>query len=221
VRRIDLGDENSEDGLDEALRQLEKQQASEPAPREEPSEARQRLEEERREAYRKSRAEIEGAIEEIREEKAVSERPPRPAPARPRLVVWSLLGVAVLLAVGLTIIALRPEPLPPRAGSPTSAVRGFWSAVIEGKYEAATVHYPGLVAQYGGRKQAALRLEEWFKADPPVHIASVGEPQESPDSPDLRVSYQVYMRSGRPRSGEAIISEIRRPELAYVIISGI
>jgi hypothetical protein len=219
VRRIDL-DDGSGDSLEDAVRQLEAlQRRGERESEESPEEAKRRHEEEREAAHRRSRQSIEGALEEIRERQEVAEG--RTRRRRSRRVVWIALGVAFAVLLAVIIMTALPERLPAPAVSAREAVRGFWASVILGKYEAATVYYPGLVAQYGNRKQAALRLEEWFKQDPPVHISSIGDAKQVPESGDLRVSYQVYMRSGRPRNGEAIVSNGDKPDQGYVILSGI
>ena len=104
-------------------------------------------------------------------------------------------------------------------------MRGFWAALVEENYEAATVHYPALVDRYGSRKQAALHLRDMFGSNPPIQVSSVGEPEALPESDDLRLSYEVFLRNGRPRTGEFIVRQAsfaRRgasPEPVYFIVT--
>lgn len=221
MARIDLGDDDSEDALKDALRQIERQQrgAGAPEPTEEEREAKRKFEE-RQEAERETaRGEIEGAVEAIREHRAEVER--RPAPARaPSAVRWVVVGIGAAALIIAAAILLRPEPLPPPARSPREAVDRFWSSLIEGEYQAATVYYPGLVEKYGSRKQAAMFLEQYFGEDPPTNLTRVDQPEELLDSDDLRVSYEVWLRSGRPRTGEFIVRRAETLEGGYIIVTG-
>ena len=72
MARIDLGDDDSDDALADALKQLQRQQGQEGEPREgEPREdeqgSRRRFEEQQEAEREKSREQIEGAVEAIRE----------------------------------------------------------------------------------------------------------------------------------------------------------
>jgi len=80
------------------------------------------------------------------------------------------------------------------------------------------VYYPGLVDKYGSRQQAAVYLKQSFESDPPRNV-TVGEAEPLPDTADVRVSFEVWRRSGRPRTGEFIV---RRSEAdgGYIIIAG-
>lgn len=204
--RIDL-DDGSEGDLEEALRQL--QRRSQPA-KQEPEE---------KEAA--PRADLQEAVREIAaQQKAAAARKPR-RPGAYLWMLWALLGATVVAGAVVAAIRLRPEPLPPPATSATAAVTGFWNAVIAGKYQAATVYCPDLVQRYGSRKQAAERLKEQFSANPPVRLSQVGEPEPLPDSQDLRVSYQVDLRGGTPRTGDAIVRNTNDPAVGYIIVAGI
>jgi hypothetical protein len=230
-RRIDLGDDDSDDSLKDAMRQLERQLGKqkeaapeepgeaegEAAPTEDEAEAKRRFEEERRAGHRRSREDIQDALEAIgREQRAAAARRPRRAAA---WVVWVVLGVVVVGGIVAAAVRLRPEPLPPTAVTPEQAVEGFWRALIDGKYEAATVYYPGLVERYASRKQAALHLRDQFGQNPPIEITGLGEAEEIPDSGDLRVSYEVCLRNGWPRPGEFIVRRAAGAEAGYVIVA--
>jgi hypothetical protein len=121
--------------------------------------------------------------------------------------------------IAAAVILVRPEPLPPPAATPQAAVKGFWETMAHGHYEGATVYYPALVDTYGSRRQAALHLREMFGDDPPVKV-SVGDPEELPESGDLRISYEVWRRSGRPRTGEFIVRQSDSAAAGYVIVYG-
>ncbi len=176
------------------------------------------MQREREAEHRRSRQEIEGAVEAIREQQVAAERAAPKAKRGPAL--WIALGVVVIALLGVAILALKPEPLPPPAYSPQAAVRGFWEQVAQGHYQGATVFYPGLVEKYGSRKQAALHLAHLFRDDPPTRVGVIGEPEQLPDTEDLRVSYEVWRRSGRPRTGEFIIRKAPGEDGSYIIITG-
>jgi len=206
--RIDLnGEDGGPDDLQDAFRQLEKQQkeAAEKPP-EEPK--------------AKPRPDIKDAVLQIKEQQEEAEREPEVSPW-PRRLRWSIIGFGLVTVLVATAMLLWPTPMPAPALSPRGAVRGFWSALIEENYEGATVFYPSMVDRYGSRKQAALRLQEVFREDPPVRISSIGSAESVPDSNDIRVSYEIFLRSGRPRTGEAIVSGADLEESGYVIITGI
>jgi hypothetical protein len=221
MARIDLGDDDSADALADALKQLEAQQkrtAEQPEPTADEAAAKRRFEEEREAAREASRGEVADAVAEIRERQAVAE----PAPsggvlARVRL---ALILAAVAAFGAAAIITLRPEPLPPPALTAREAVRGFWSSLIEGHYEGATVFYPSLVDRYASRRQAALFLEQFVGSDPPMRVVRVGEPESLAGSGDVRVSWEVTRRSGRPWSGEFIVRDSGSGEVGCVIIHG-
>lgn len=230
-RRIDLGGDESDDSLKDAMRQLERQLEKQQdaarekpveaeggaAPAEEEAEAKRRFEEERRAGHRRSREDIQDALEAIgREQRSAAARRPRRGVSR---VVWVVLGVVVVGAIVAAALTLRPEPLPPPAATPRAAVEGFWRALIDGKYEAATVYYPGLLDRYASRKQAALYLRDQFGQNPPIEITSMGEAEEIPDSGDLRVSYEVCLRNGWPRTGEFIVRAAAGGEAGYVVVA--
>jgi hypothetical protein len=209
--------------LAKALQELEKQQQrqeSEPRPAPEAEEtrdedaARRRARQQQEAERQKSRDEIEGAVEAIRERQVAERVPVRRArfgPAR-----WIALGAIAAGVIVLAAILLRPEPLPPPATSAQAAVRGFWDAIGRGHYQGATVYYPALIENYGSRKQAALHLKQMFGDDPPVKV-SVGPPEELADSDDLRVGYEVWRRSGMPRKGEFIVRD-SGSATGYVIV---
>ncbi len=230
-QRIDLGDGDSDDSLKDAMRQLERQlgkrkkaEPEEPGeaegeltPTEDEADAKRRFEEERRAGHRRSREDIQDALEAIgREQQAAAKRRPRRGVSP---VVWVVLGVVVVAGIVAAAVSLRPEPLPPAAVTPEQAVEGFWQALIGGKYEAATVYYPAIVNKYGSRKQAALFLRDQFGGNPPIAITSVGEAEEIPDSGDLRVSYEVALRSGWPRPGEFIVRQVPGTATEYAIVA--
>jgi len=206
--RIDLnGEDGGPDDLQDAFRQLEKQQkeAAEKPP-EEPK--------------AKPRPDIKDAVLRIKEQQEEAEREPEVSPW-PRRLRWSIIVIGLVTVLVATAMLLWPTPMPAPALSPRGAVRGFWSALIEENYEGATVFYPSMVDRYGSRKQAALRLQEVFREDPPVRISSIGSAESVPESDDIRVSYEIFLRSGRPRTGEAIVSGADLEESGYVIITGI
>lgn len=225
MARIDLGDDDAQDDLAEALRQLEDQQKkrgaqAEPsaAPEEisEEDAARRRARQEQEAERQRSREEVQGAVEAIRERQVAERAAPR---VRPGLARWIALGVIGAVLIAAAAVFLRPEPLPPPATTPQEAVEGFWESMAQGHYQGATVYYPALVENYGSRRQAALHLKQMFGDDPPVKV-SVGDPEELPDSGDLRVTYEVWRRSGRPRTGEFIVRHSGSSATGYVIIYG-
>jgi hypothetical protein len=237
MARIDLDNGGSEDELADALRQLEKQQqkAGEvPKPEgrdggpsglatparsgEEIEAARRRARREREEEHRRARGEIEGAVEAIRERQIAEERAAVKKRA-PRRWLWVVLGVVGVAVIVVAILAIRPEPLPPPAFSAKDAVRGFWDAIATGHYQGATVYYPALVDKYGSRKQAAVYLVEKFGEDPPTKV-TVGEAEPLPESDDVRVSYEVWRRSGRPYTGEFVVRNSGSEKADYVIVTG-
>jgi hypothetical protein len=132
---------------------------------------------------------------------------------------WVLVGIAAVGLIAAAVVRLRPKPLPPPAASAEAAVTGFWKALIAGDHEGATVYYPTLVDRYGSRKQAALMLGQYFGGNPPTSIYQVGEAEGVPDSDDLRVSYEVILRSTRPRRGECIVRYSEQQQ-GYVITAG-
>jgi hypothetical protein len=219
MARIDLGDD-SQDDLADALRELEKQQKKTNGPdtaAPDAAAAKRRAEEEREAERERSREEVEGAVEAIRERQVAERVPPR-ARARAGPARWvGIAGGAAALVVA-AVLFLRPEPLPPPALTPQAAVKGFWESMVQGHYQGATVYYPALVEKYGSRRQAALYLEQTFGEDPPTTV-SVGEPEEISDSDDLRVGYEVWRRSGRPRRSEFIVRH-SGGEAGYVIVYG-
>jgi len=231
-RRHDLGDNGSDDSLGEAMRELERQlEEREGAAQKQPSEeqgeagasagdtdAKRRFEEEREAGRQQSRDDVQEALEAIgREQREAAAR--RPVRARAALVRWIVLAVVMVGAIVAGVVMMRPEPLPPPAASPKEAVESFWRALIVGKYEAATVYYPALVNRYGTRKQASHYLRDLFGENPPIEITALGEPEELPDSGDLRVSYEVCLRNGRPRTGEFIVRYTGGRATGYVIVA--
>ena len=222
MARIDVGGNDSQDDLAEALRQLEQQQkrAEPKEPQQGPppdvEAARRRARRERETEHKRSRQEIQGAVEAIRDRHAAEKAVRREAagPAR-----WIALGVVLVVIIAAAVFFLRPEPLPPPAVTPEGAVRGFWEAIAQEHYDGATVFYPALVDRYGSRKQAALYLAERFQSDPVTKV-TVAEAAELPDSIDLRVGYEVWRRSGRPTPGEFIVRDSGSEESGYVIITG-
>ncbi len=223
VARIDLGGDDPGDDLAKALQELEKRQRRQESERRPASEAeetrdedaaRRRARQQQEAERQKSRDEIEGAVEAIRERQVAERAPARRAGVRPAR--WIALGVISAGAIALAVVLLRPQPLPPPATSPQAAVEGFWHAIGRGHYEGATVYYPALIENYGSRRQAALHLEEMFGDDPPVKV-TVGAPQELADSDDLRVTYEVWRRSGMPRKGEFIVRD-SGSATGYVIV---
>lgn len=223
MARIDLGDDDSQDDLAEALRQLEQQQkeAAEPedaaeTPPADVEAARRRVRREREAEHKRSRQDIQGAVEAIRERQAAERavRREKAGPAR-----WIALGVVLVVLIAAGVLLFRPEPLPPPAATPEGAVRGFWEAIAREHYDGATVFYPALVDRYGSRKQAAVYLADRFERDPVTKV-TVGEAAELPESDDLRVGYEVWRRSGRPTPGEFIVRDSGSEETGYVIIIG-
>ena len=205
-KRIDLdssgGDSN--DDLEKALRELQRPQKRQPK-----SDA---------EDEQETRAEVQDAVRKLAEQQKVAAEARKPRAPRPAWLIPVLVAAVALVAIIVAVIVLKPEPLPPPATTAQGAVSGFWRALIDGKYEAATVYCPSMVEKYGSRKQAAERLRETFGQNPPVQLSKVGDPEELPDSADLRISYEIYLRSGTPRNGEAIVAS---DDGAYVIVAGI
>jgi len=240
-RRIDLGDDDSQDSLADAMRQLEQDLAGqqkpaeakpeepveaglpeegeeEAGPSDQDSAAKREFEAAREAEHRKSREGIQDALEQIdRDQRETVDRGVRRKAPSP--IKWVVTVVLLIGLIGAAVLTLRPEPLPPPAASPQDAVRGFWAALVEENYEAATVHYPALVDRYGSRKQAALHLRDMFGGNPPIQVSSVGEPEALPESDDLRLSYEVFLRNGRPRTGEFIVRRAASPEPVYFIVT--
>jgi len=237
MARIDLDNGGSEDELADALRQLEKQQekgaevprpegrdggpsgvATPPRSKAEIEAARRRARREREEEHRRARGEIEGAVEAIRDRQIAEERAAVKKQG-PRRWPWVVLGIVAVAVIVVAVLALRPEPLPPPAMSAEEAVQGFWDAIATGHYQGATVYYPALVDKYGSRKQAAVYLVEKFGEDPPTKV-TVGEAEPLPESDDVRVSYEVWRRSGRPYTGEFVVRNSGSEKADYVIVTG-
>jgi len=162
---------------------------------------------------------VEDAVREIAEQQR-EERRVRPR-SRLSRAKWILLGVAMVGFVAGAAIALRPAPLPPPATSAVEAVRGFWTAIIAGDYEGATVYTPFLMARYGSRKQAALQLKRLFHENPPVALRSVELAGTVPDSADLLVGYEAVRKSGRPLTGQAVVMDSGDPKVGFTITGGI
>ncbi len=131
-----------------------------------------------------------------------------------------MLGAVVLGLIVVAAIALRPTPLPPAAVSAKEAVGQFWKAVADKHYEGATVFYPALVDKYGSRRQAGLYLAQKFGEDPPTKV-TVGEADPLPGTDDVRVSFEVWRRSGRPYTGEFVVRDTGSEKEGYVIVTGI
>jgi hypothetical protein len=205
-KRIDLdtngGDTN--DDLEKALRQLQRPQKRQPR-----SDA---------EKKQQTREEVQDAVRELAQQQKVAAEARKPRAPRPTWLIPVVIAAVALAGIIIAVIAFRPEPLPAPATTAQGAVSGFWRSLIDGKYEAATVYCPSMVDKYGSRKQAAERLQETFGQNPPVRLSKVGDPEELPDSSDLRISYEIYLRSGTPRSGEAIVSA---NDGTYAIVAGI
>ncbi len=180
--RIDLnGEDGGPDDLQDAFRQLEKQQQQQDAAEKPPEEPKA-----------KPRPDLKDAVLQIKEQQKEAEREPQVSPW-PRRLRWSIIGLGVVTVLVATAMLLWPTPMPDPALSPRGAVRGFWSALIEEDYEGATVFYPSMVDRYGSRKQAAVRLQEVFREDPPVRISSIGAAEGVPSSRAL----PELSRSGR------------------------
>ncbi len=223
MARIDLGGDSPEE-LAEALRQLEKQQKKapegQPRPPADTEAAKRRAQRERAEGHKRARGDIQGAVEAIRERQETEQRVAAMRKA-PRRWPWIVLGAAVLALTAIIFIALRPEPLPPPAASAKDAVRGFWGEIVQKHYEGATVFYPALVDKYGSRKQAALALSQRFNEDPPTKV-NIGEEEPLPESTDMRVTYEVWRRSGRPPyTGECVVRDSGSPETGFIILTGL
>jgi hypothetical protein len=221
MARIDLDGDDSQDDLAEALQQLEQRQKGPAAPEtEQPSgdeSAKRRAQRERKEGHRRSREEIQGAVEAIRERQETERASARSRTAASP-VRWIIVAAVGAVAIVLAAIFFRPEPLPEPAVTPEAAVRGFWESLSQDRYQAATVYYPSLVDKYGSRKQAAVYLKQNFEADPPRNV-TVGEAEELPDTTDLRVSFEMWRRSGRPRAGEFIVRH-SEDDGGYIIVAG-
>jgi hypothetical protein len=221
MARIDLGDEDSPDTLADALRQLEQQQSDqpEPVPSDDEAGAKRRFEQEQEAGRQESRDQVQDAVTAIRQQQVSAEPTPTSREA-PRRVRWVFILVAIAVLIAAAVIALRPTPLPGPALSARDAVRGFWSSLVEEHYEAATVFYPALVDKYASRKQAALFLQQFAGKDAPVRIGRIGEAEPLPDSDNVRVSWEVTRRSGRPWTGEFIVGNYGDREAGYVILYG-
>jgi len=209
-KRIDLDGGDSHDELEEALRQLQRpqrrQRPSQPSDPSQPGPAPETQEE------------VQDAVRELAAQQKAAAAAQKTRAPRPVWLIPVIVAAVVVIVAVAALPMLRPEPLPPPAITAQGAVSGFWQCLIEGKYEAATVYCPSMVEKYGSRKQAAERLRETFGENPPVHLSKVGDPEQLPDSTDLRVSYEIYLRSGTPRSGDAIVAS---SGTAYVIVAGI
>jgi hypothetical protein len=227
--RFDLDDGEGRDDLEEALRHLQRggrpgettpKADSEAAEEEKREGERRRFEEQQDSERREAREGIEDALTAIRARQVEAAKA---APRRPWLTAlkWSafaLIGVALVVTL---VRALLPTPPPPPARSPEAAVQGFWESVISGDFEAAAYYYPPMVDRYGSRRQAALSLESYFKSDPPVAIASIGQAEPVPESEQLLVSYEVTNRSRRPRVGEAVVVYAEGEDTGYIVLYGI
>jgi len=222
-RRFDLDDESSDDSLEDVMRDLERkapgsEEADSARPETDPEEAKRRFEEEREAEHRRSEDEIQDALERIgRDQREAAKRRPRRAAASP--VRWIIVGVIAVGAIVGIVIVLLPSPPPSPAFSPEGAVESFWNSLVEGDYEAATAYYPSLVERFGGRKQAALHLRDMFGDNPPVKVLTIGEAEALAAPGDLRVAYEVMLRTGRPRSGEFIVRASELGDGSYVIIT--
>jgi hypothetical protein len=223
MARIDLGGGDSKDELEEALRQLERQQkkpaGTQPSAPADTDAAKRRAQREREAEHKRARGDIQGAVEAIRERQEAEQR----AAVRvkgPRRWPWIVLGVVGLALIALAVMIFRSEPLPAPAMSAKEAVRGFWSSIANRRYEGATVFYPALVDYYGSRQQAALHLSQRFGEDPVTKV-NVGEAEALPESDDVRVSYEVWRRSGRPYKGEFVVRNSGSEEEGYVIVTGL
>jgi hypothetical protein len=195
------------DELQDALRELERQQRPGASPGA------------RRGSGEEQKQDVADAVREIAELQR-EERRARPAP-RLSKAKWPLLGIAIAAFVVAAVIVFRPEPLPPPAKSAPEAVEGFWTAIIAGRYEGATVYVQFLVTRYGSRKQAALELKRLFEDNPPVTLRKVELVGNVPDSPDLLVDYEVIRRSGRPLTGQAVVMDSGDPKTGFTITGGI
>jgi len=200
--RIDLDNGDSRKDLEEALHQLQRPSRRSP---EDPAYGGQ-VQDALRELAEQQRAEKEAKGARVR--------------ARPSRLPWWVIAVLVAAGVVVAVLLVRPEPLPPPATSAQEAVTSFWQSLIDGKYEAATAYCPSMVDKYGNRKQAAQRLREHFRNNPPVQVSKVGSPEQLPDSPNVSVRYEVYLRSGAVRTGDAIVSNSEGAG-GYVIVAGI
>jgi hypothetical protein len=98
-------------------------------------------------------------------------------------------------------------------------VRGFWTQLIEGKYEAATGYWPALQTKYGSAAQAGAQLRETLKANPPTGIREVGPATPIPDTNQYRVPFVVYKREGQC-TGEWLVNYTGAPSTGFVIVSG-
>ncbi len=223
MARIDLGGGDSKDELEEALRQLERQQKkpaeTQGAPAPTDAVAKRRAQREREAEHKRARGDIQSAVEAIREREEAKERVVAKKKA-PRRWPWIVVGVVGLIITGVVVMALLPKPLPPPATTAKQAVSGFWNAIVEKHYEGATVFYPALVDRYGSRKQAAIVLAQRFGEDPPTKV-TVGEAEPLPESDDLRVTYEVWRRSGRPYNGECVVRNSGGEKTGYTIVTGI
>lgn len=198
-RRIDIEGGDPQNEIEEALRQLTQRQRP-PEPDDE----------------------LERAVQEVAEQQravGIGRRPQAPSPWAAR-IAWVGIAVVVVALIVAAVVLTRPEPLPPPAASAEEAVRGFWSSLIQGQYEGATVYFPSLVQTYGSRRQAAQRLRELFSANPPVNLRRVDPPEFQEDNNTYRVTYEVYMRSGLPKVGECTVAPPLNQASGYVIVTG-
>ena len=192
---------DSQDELQEALRELERQRRAAPKPI--PREA------------------VQDAIKEIAEQQREEKARGAKGPSRLATLKWPIIAVLTLAILVVCAIIFRPAPLPPPAESAAEAVEGFWKATAAGNYRAATVYYPSLVDRYGSPEQAGRFLKDHFQGNPPTVVRSVKVAGNVPDSLDLIVDYEVVLRSGKPQIGQAIVTDTQDPKRGYVILSGI
>jgi hypothetical protein len=198
-RRIDIDGGDPQHDIEEALRQLDPTQR---APERD--------------------VELERAVQEVGEQqKTTAARRARKASPWLARLGWAGLGVAVVALVVVAIVLMRPEPPPPPAATAETAVRNFWTFLIEGKYESAALCYPTLAQNYGTPAQAADRLREVFSSNPPAVLRSVGKAEPIPDGNNYRVTYNVVMKSGQARDGEFVVTNHgAEGSLNFVIIDG-
>jgi len=199
-KRIDIDGGDAQNEIADALRQLDRRQ---------------------RAVDRDS--ELERAVQEVAEQQKVSAPPPpqrTPDTARGSRLAWIGLAVVVIGLVAAVLIFMRQEPPPAPAQNAQEAVRGFWTCLIEGKYEAATYYGRYLQTTYGSPSQAGEALRERFQGNPPAVIRTIGDPELVPDTTTYRVPYEVYMKSGLPRVGEFIVSDTGSPSTGFIIING-
>jgi hypothetical protein len=197
-RRIDIDGGDPQHEIEEALRQLTERQRA-PQPEED----------------------LERAIQEVGEQQkevVVTRRRKADRPLLPRIAWIGFAIVALGLLLTVVFVFARQEPPPPAATNAEDAVRLFWTCLIEEKYEAATSYWPQLQTRYGSAAQAGAQLRDNLRSNPPANIRSVGPAEVTPDG-QYRVPYEVYMRSGQPRTGELTVSNIG-PTTGFVITAG-